>query len=221
MQRNRPASRKLSSTPLPLSALIVSLCVLLLPVDLPAQEADNSTARPNSEQGSNGALVIYFSRTGNTEIMATEIAARYQADTVRLEADEYPATFEGSVEANRDAWNEQRQSIINPEIVDMTGYRLIFLGSPIWWYRPAVPLWTFVEKNEFHGKRVVLFNTFNSRFKDRYITEFRQLVTQKGGEFADHLSLRRGRVFSQIDRDELIRQVRQLLVDRGSNWQSE
>ncbi len=201
-----------------LTALLVSLYALLLPVNLPALETDDNTTRPKSEQKSNRSLVIYFSRTGNTETMAAEIASRYQADAIRFKADEYSATFEGSVKANRDAWNEQRLSAIVPETVDMTNYQLIFLGSPIWWYRPAVPLWTFVEKNDFQGKRIVLFNTFNSRFKDKYITEFKQLVTQRGGEFVDHISVRRGRVFSQIDKDELIKQVRQLLIEREKTW---
>jgi hypothetical protein len=100
----------------------------------------------------------------------------------------------------------------------MREYQLIFLGSPIWWYQPAVPLWTFVEKNEFHGKQIVLFNTYNSQFKKEYIDEFEQLVTQKGGVFVDHISVRRGRNFNQIDKNELIRQVQQLLIDRENNW---
>jgi flavodoxin len=192
-----------------IAVLFVSLCSLLLPVDLPAQ---------GLEEGSASTLVIYFSRTGNTEIMAEEITSRYQADLKNIKADEYSANFKGSLKANRDAWNEKRISVINPEIIDLTQYQLIFLGSPIWWYRPAVPLWTFVEKNDLDGKSIVLFNTYNSRFKKEHIDEFEQLVTQKGGVFVDHISVRRGRVFNQIDKKELIRQVQQLLLDRENNW---
>jgi hypothetical protein len=46
-------------------------------------------------------------------------------------------------------------------IVVVLKFNLIILGSPIWYFRPAQPLWTFVEKNNFQGKAVVLFNTFN------------------------------------------------------------
>jgi hypothetical protein len=69
---------------LTLPVLFVSLCSLLLPVDLPAQ---------GLEEGSASTLVIYFSRTGNTEIMAEEIASRYQADLKNITADEYSSTF--------------------------------------------------------------------------------------------------------------------------------
>ena len=72
-----------------------------------------------------------------------------------------------------EAWKEVIITDIKPETIDLSQYNLIFLGSPIWWYRPAVPLWTFVEKNNFKDKIVVLFNTFNSKFKSKYIKSFR------------------------------------------------
>jgi flavodoxin len=200
---------RLTAYLLHLPTFLVSLCILLVPAHLSAQEMATGSAR---------VLVVYFSRTGNTEIMAREIADRYQADMLNIKANKYSDCFLGLIEANRDAWTEQRLGVIDPEIIDMKEYRLIFLGSPIWWYRPVVPLWTFVEKNDFEGKRVVLFNSFNSQFKDEYITEFKQLVTQKGGVFIDHISVRRGRIYNQIDKTELINQLQQLLVAREKSW---
>ena len=164
------------------------------------------------------ALVIYFSHTGNTEAMAREIAARYQADIKNFRADEYSEDFSGSVKANRDAWNEKRFSVIDPETIDLSPNILIFLGSPIGWYRPAVLLWGFVEKNNFQGKNVILFNTFNSQFKAENIAEFQMLLGQKGGVFLDHICVRRGRVYNQIDREELLTQIRELLANRESKW---
>jgi len=111
-----------------------------------------------------------------------------------------------------------RQGCINPEKIDITRYNVIFLGSPIWWYRPAVPLWTFVEKHNLQGKNVILFNTFNSRFKAEYIDEFQKLVEDKGGNYLDHIYVRRGRIYDQIDRNELIKQFRELLKNRESKW---
>jgi hypothetical protein len=88
---------------------------------------------------------------------------------------------------------------------------LIFLGSPIWWYRPAVPLWTFVEKNSFKDKAVVLFNTFNSKFKSEYIKEFIALVKNKEGQFLDHIYVRRGRWYSQLSREKLLEKFNKIL----------
>jgi hypothetical protein len=97
---------------------------------------------------------------------------------------------------------------------------LIILGSPIWYFRPAPPLWTFVEKNNFQGKAVVLFNTFNSRFKLEEIHKFQKLIDNKGGRFLDHVYVRRGRIFNQMSGNELIKKSQELLNTKDSNWRS-
>jgi hypothetical protein len=77
-----------------------------------------------------------------------------------------------------------------------------------------------VEKNNFQGKAVVLFNTFNSRFKSEQIHEFQQLINTRGGRFLDHLFVRRGRIFNQISGNELIRRIQGLLNTKDINWRS-
>ncbi len=50
------------------------------------------------------------------------------------------------------------------------------------------------------------------------IDAFQKLVEEKGGNFLDHIYVRRGRVYDQIGGNELIRQFRKLLEDRESKW---
>jgi flavodoxin len=164
-------------------------------------------------------LVIYYSRSGNTEAMAREIARRFRADIIKLRAESYTLDFKGWINANLDAWN-QNPAVIDPVTIDISKYNLIILGSPIWYFRPAPPLWTFVEKNNFQGKAVVLFNTFNSRFKSEEIHKFQKLIDNKGGKFLDHVYVRRGRIFNQISGNELIKRVQELLNASNSKWQS-
>ncbi len=152
--------------------------------------------------------------------MAREIARRLQADILRIETKPYGLDFKGWLQANSDAASEKKQVDITPEVVDFHPYRLIFLGSPIWWYRPAPPLWTFVEKNDFSGKDVVLFNTFNSEFKAEPIKEFQLEVEEKGGRLIDHIFIRRGRVYYQMNGKELIQQTQDLLDKKVKEWQT-
>ena len=159
---------------------------------------------------SSKALVVVYSYTGNTRAVADEIIKRFKTDIVTINALKYDG-FAGSIKANNDAWNEIKNTEIKPVTVDMSQYNLIFLGSPIWWYRPAVPLWTFVEKNNFKDKAVVLFNTFNSKFKSEYIEEFITLVKKKDGQFLDHIYVRRGRWYSQLGREELPEKFNKIL----------
>lgn len=81
-------------------------------------------------------LVIYYSRTGNTEAMAREIARIFDADIQQLITDKYPLTLKGLKTVNDDSASITLP-VIHPETIDMKNYRLIFLGSPIWRYRPA------------------------------------------------------------------------------------
>jgi len=165
------------------------------------------------------ALVIYYSRSGNTESMAREIARKFQADIVKIAAKSYTLDFKGWINANIDAWN-QNPADIDPETIDLSNYSLIILGSPIWYFRPATPLWTFVEKNNFQGRAVALFNTFNSRFKSEEIQEFQELIENKGGRFLDHIYVRRGRIYNQIRGSKLIKNTQELLNTRIDNWRS-
>ena len=155
-------------------------------------------------------LIVTYSMTEKTKAVAKDIAKRFKSDMVFLKAPNYEGMI-GGLKANNDAWNEVTKTKIKPEKVDMSGFDLIFLGSPIWWYRPAVPLWTFVTKNNFHGKQVVLFNTFNSKFEKTYIDKFKKLLKEKGGVFLNHIYVRRGRWFSQLTDKELLKEFNKKL----------
>jgi len=172
---------------------------------------------PYQANSTSNILVIYYSRTGHTEAMAREIAKRLNADIKKIETNRYPLTFQGMREAGDDADMEMLPEI-TPIALDMSQYRLVFLGSPIWWYRPATPLWSFIEKNDISGKKIVLFNTFNSRFKPEKIDKFRDRISQHGGEMVDHVYIRRGRVYHQKDGNDVIDEAQELIAERIEKW---
>lgn len=104
--------------------------------------------------------------------------------------------------------------------MDLEKYRLVFLGSPIWWYRPAPPLWTFVGNNIFEEKKVILFNTFNSRFKSEEIEIFRKEIEKKGGRLIDHIFIKRGRVYYQKNGEQLIGESREIVEEKMKEWKT-
>jgi flavodoxin len=163
-------------------------------------------------------LVIYYSRSGNTEAMAREIARKFEADIVQIEAERYSLDYQGWRNAGNDADDKVTMVQIKPEVVDMGKYRLVFIGSPIWWYRPAPPLWTFVAKNDFKEKNVILFNTFNSRFKSEEIEKFRGAIEKKGGRLIDHIFIRRGRVYYQKSGEQLIGESKEIVEEKMKEW---
>ena len=134
-------------------SLVFTLFLILTGLAIAQTENDTTTIMSKLDEDNknhaSGILVLYYSSTGNTAVMAKEIAKRFNADLINIKSATYDEATFGSIKASKDAWTEKRFCHIKPEIVDLSKYRLIFLGSPIWWYRPAVPLWTFVERNNF------------------------------------------------------------------------
>ncbi len=76
-------------------------------------------------------LVVYYSRSGNTEAMAREIARRLHADILRIETKSYGLDFKGWLQANGNS-RSRKQIDISTTLVYLHRYRLIFLGSPIY-----------------------------------------------------------------------------------------
>ena len=159
-------------------------------------------------------LVVYFSRSNNTELMAMEIANHYEADLIRLHADKYRIGFRGWLNALSDA--QTKHASITPEKIDLSRYETIFIGSPIWWYSPAPPAWQFVNNNDLADKNIVLFNTFNSKFKQEYIDEFKTNIEDKNGIFVKQIYVKRERMGNQINAETLLEKVRQQLTNLPS-----
>ena len=110
------------------------------------------------------ALVAYFSATGTTAKAARTLAKAAGADLYEIK----PAVPYTSADLN---WMDKgsRSSVemndkhSRPALADMdapvTGYDVIFLGFPIWWYTAPTIINTFLENYNFTGKTIVLFAT--------------------------------------------------------------
>lgn len=151
-------------------------------------------------------LVVFFSRSGNTELMAYQIAQLKKGNILPVEAHDYKIGYRGWVKAMLDA--RKTKAIISNQSVDLSAYDTIYIGSPIWLYSPAPPVFEFVKNNDFKGKKVVLFNSLNSNFEQKYIDAFAALVRQRGGEFSKHLYVTRGRMTQQMSTESFLDSVK-------------
>lgn len=150
----------------------------------------------------NTAIVV-FSRSGNTGVLANHIADKTGGHVYEIIANSYEVGIPGLINALKDA----RTNIadITPTHIDLSSYETVYLGSPIWLYSPAPPIWQFVKDNDFTDKRVVLFNTFNSKFEQHFIDDFEALVRSKGAVDFTHQYVKRGRMGDQISIQEMLR----------------
>lgn len=150
-------------------------------------------------------LVAFYSRSGNTELMARKIAEMKHAHLIPIETERDKVSYKGMLEAILDARKQSAE--ISPKTLDLSAYDTIYIGSPVWLYAPAPPIYEFAKNNDFTGKKVILFNSMNSKFEQRFIDDFRKIIEQKGGTLEKHLYIIRGRLGQQMTSDEFLKEV--------------
>lgn len=188
-----------------LAAAVLGIAAFAL---LAAKDRTYVPSAPYSPQGepNRDVAVVYYSRTGHSEAVAREIARTFNAPITRIDAD-YPRDFSGQGRAVSDA-RAQALPRIRVEPIDLAPARRVFLVSPTWMFRPATPLWAYVEQADFTGKVVVLVTTGNSRFEQGETDAFAKRVEAHGGRLVRHVFLRRGRIFWQMSREQLLKAMR-------------
>ena len=108
-------------------------------------------------------LVLYYSQTLNTKMVAEEIANRLSADIATIEA---VVPYDGDFHATIERCMKEREMEVLPDIqpltVDLAKYDVIFLGYPVWFGTYAPPVITFLTQTDLSGKTIVPFCTFGS-----------------------------------------------------------
>ena len=108
-------------------------------------------------------LVLYYSQTSNTKVVAEEIASKLGADIEEIvPAEPYDGDFQATIERCMKERNEGFIPEIQPIKADLSAYDVIFLGYPIWFGTYAPPVNAFLNQVDLSGKKVVPFCTFGS-----------------------------------------------------------
>lgn len=119
---------------------------------------------------SNRILVAYFSHTGTTKGVATEIASRTGADLFEIR----PEKAYGNVyaESNREIRKNERPAL-SGAVDDMSAYDVVFVGFPIWWHATPAPINTFLESYDLTGKLIIPFCTSSESPMEEGLTVIR------------------------------------------------
>ena len=130
-------------------------------------------AKPNTQEvkqptaKNQKVLVAYFSATGTTKRVAENLAAAVNADIYEIK----PLTPYTSADLNWHDSNsrssvEMKDKNARPEIAEdnfsVKDYDIIYLGFPIWWGTAPRIVNTFLEKQDFSNKKIILFATSGS-----------------------------------------------------------
>lgn len=108
------------------------------------------------------SIVIYFSRSGNTENMAHMIKDETKSDILELEVtNPYPANYEKTVERANNERETENFPTLSTAVPDFSQYKSVYIGYPIWAMTLANPMRSFLEEygKELSGKEIFAFST--------------------------------------------------------------
>lgn len=107
-------------------------------------------------------LVIYFSRSGNTEYQAKIAQEVLHADSYELIAkNSYATDYDETVNRSNQEQAGSLPELVTDDLPNFEQYDLLLLGSPIWSITLANPMQKFLEQfgRQLSGKRIAEFTT--------------------------------------------------------------
>jgi flavodoxin len=127
-------------------------------------------------------LVVYYSLTGKTDVVAQALAKELGADVRRVEDVEKRSAnwwfiITGAISAIRGVESE-----IKPIDTGFQGYDRVFVGSPVWGGSPSTPINAFIAKADFTGKDVIPFMTMGGDDASAPLKKMSERIEKKGGK---------------------------------------
>jgi flavodoxin len=108
----------------------------------------------------NKTLVVYYSRTGNTEAVAKQIQTLTNADIFCLETVKaYPEGYQETTEVAKDEKSNNARPEIKEKVENIDQYDTVFIGFPIWWGTHPMVIATFIENHNLEDKTIIPFCT--------------------------------------------------------------
>jgi len=141
----------------------------------------------------NHILVAYFSRSGNTRVVANQIHKTIGGDIFEIIAvDPYPRDYDEVVERAGKELREQYRPKLKTKVENMASYNVVFVGYPNWWGTIPMPVATFLSEYDFTGKTIVPFCTNEGSRFGQSITHIKKLCPRS--TILDGLAVRGGDV---------------------------
>ena len=132
-------------------------------------------------------LVAYYSRTGNTERVAKDVAAKLGADIERITDKRDRKGFFGFLFGGRDAARKFKTEIGEP-VKDPANYDITVVGTPVWAWNMTPAVRTYIEKNKSRLNDIALFVTSGSTGSDKIAACMEELSGKKAASVAGFTS---------------------------------
>lgn len=155
------------------------------------------------------ALVVYYSLTGKTRLVASAIAEALNGTLVEI-TETRPRKPGGLVYLTGSfAALANRASKINHVDVDLKQYDKVFIGSPVWASRPVPAINSFIYRTDFAGRSVVPFFTMGGDNPKAVLTNMTAKIEKSHGKVTGSLSV----TTNNVSDDELIAMAKEAVKE--------
>lgn len=124
-------------------------------------------------------IIVYYSLGGNTELAAKQIAAKLNADLLRIAPEKaFPDSgFKKFLWGGKSAVMKEMPKLV-PYTFDAAQYEQVIFGSPVWASSFAPPIRSFIEENRtaLQGKRFSAFVCFSGGGDDKTLKKLREFL---------------------------------------------
>lgn len=129
----------------------------------------------SSEKGSE-SLVVYFSRSGNTENVAKSIQSQTNSDIFELvPVTPYSDDYDTVADVAQEEQSSNARPAISETIENIQQYDVIYVGFPIWWGDMPMILYTFFDTYDLSEKTIAPFCTSGGSGLSDTVNEIRSL----------------------------------------------
>ena len=128
------------------------------------------------------SLVVYYSLTGKTKLVAQAIAEALNATLIEI-METKPRKLGPLVYLlGGFAAIMNRGTKINPIDVDLKQHERIFIGSPIWASRPTPAINSFIYQTNFEGRSIIPFFTMGGDNSEKALANITTKIEKSQGK---------------------------------------
>ena len=120
-------------------------------------------------------IIIYFTRTGNTELFANYIKENIDIASYKINpVTAYPEDYNQMLEVAQNEQSNNARPEIKEPLTNISKYDIILLGYPIWFSHIPNIIITQLESLDLKGKTIYPFNTHGGSGKGSSINDIKQ-----------------------------------------------
>lgn len=133
-------------------------------------------ANAATASGGQKVLIVYYSRSGNTRVMAQTIHSLTGGDIVELETVRpYPEEYRPTTDQAKKELEANFYPPLKVAVGDISAYDVVFVGSPSWWGTFASPVRGFLARHDFSGKKIIPFITHEGSGLGKSVSDLKSL----------------------------------------------